>query len=142
MGQNTASLRTVALVGHGAAGKTTLAETLLAASGAITTAVQLKRATPSAISIRRKELARSLQFRQFAVSPGRDAQIHLLDTPGYPDFAGQTIGAQPPSIRRSSSLTRRPASQTSTERMMRFAAAQRLPHDRHQQDRRRQRRSA
>ena len=36
MSQNsTANLRSVALVGHGAAGKTTLAETLLAAAGAI-----------------------------------------------------------------------------------------------------------
>ena len=36
MGQNnTVNLRTVALVGHGAAGKTTLAETLLASAGAI-----------------------------------------------------------------------------------------------------------
>ena len=35
MGQVTP--RTVALVGHGAAGKTTLVETLLAATGAITT---------------------------------------------------------------------------------------------------------
>ena len=37
MGYNsTENLRTVALVGHGSAGKTTLAESLLAASGAIT----------------------------------------------------------------------------------------------------------
>lgn len=33
---NTVNLRTVALVGHGAAGKITLAETLLASAGAIT----------------------------------------------------------------------------------------------------------
>lgn len=32
-----AKIRSVALVGHGAAGKTTLAESLLAATGAITT---------------------------------------------------------------------------------------------------------
>ena len=37
MGQHiTANLRSVALVGHGAAGKTTLAETLLATTGTIT----------------------------------------------------------------------------------------------------------
>jgi elongation factor G len=55
MGQTaTSNLRTVALVGHGAAGKTTLAESLLAAAGAISSRGAVERATPFAISTRRK----------------------------------------------------------------------------------------
>jgi elongation factor G len=56
MGQTTTSmLRTVALVGHGAAGKTTLAESLLAAAGEISSrGSRRERATPFAISTRRR----------------------------------------------------------------------------------------
>ena len=61
MGQNTASLRTVALVGHGAAGKTTLAETLLAASGAITTRGSVEKGnTVCDFDPQEKELGHSL----------------------------------------------------------------------------------
>ncbi len=50
----TEKLRTVALVGHGAVGKTTLAEALLVATGAITSRARWRRATPCATSTRRK----------------------------------------------------------------------------------------
>jgi elongation factor G len=51
---NTESIRAVALVGHGGAGKTTLAEALLFKAGAIAAKGAWKRAAPSAISTPRK----------------------------------------------------------------------------------------
>ena len=94
MGQNvTANLRTVALVGHGAAGKTTLAESLLAATGAIASRGMVEKGnTVCDFDPQEKELGHSLNSAM--VSFGwLGTQIHLIDTPGYPDFAGQAIGA-------------------------------------------------
>jgi len=51
----TESIRAVALVGHGGAGKTTLAETLLFKSGAINARAASRRAAPSAISTRQEK---------------------------------------------------------------------------------------
>ena len=62
MGQNTTvNLRTVALVGHGAAGKTTLGETLLAAAGAITSRGSVEKGnTVLDFDVQEKELGHSL----------------------------------------------------------------------------------
>ena len=123
MGQNTASLRTVALVGHGAAGKTTLAETLLAASGAITTRGSVEKGnTVCDFDPQEKELGHSLNSAICSFS-WQDAQIHLLDTPGYPDFAGQAIGALAAVDTALVVINAQTGIELSTERMMRFAAA-------------------
>ena len=53
-------LRSIALVGHGAVGKTTLAESLLAASGAITTRGTVERGKAFANAVRLCTLATSL----------------------------------------------------------------------------------
>lgn len=123
MGQNTASLRTVALVGHGAAGKTTLAETLLAASGAITTRGSVEKGnTVCDFDPQEKELGHSLNSAVCSFS-WLDAQIHLLDTPGYPDFAGQAIGALAAVDTALVVINAQTGIELSTERMMRLAAA-------------------
>ena len=123
MGQNTASLRTVALVGHGAAGKTTLAETLLAASGAITTRGSVEKGnTVCDFDPQEKELGHSLNSAICSFS-WQDTQIHLLDTPGYPDFAGQAIGALAAVDTALVVINAQTGIELSTERMMRLAAA-------------------
>ena len=123
MGQNTANLRTVALVGHGAAGKTTLAETLLAASGAITTRGSVEKGnTVCDFDPQEKELGHSLNSAVCSFS-WLDAQIHLLDTPGYPDFAGQAIGALAAVDTALVVINAQTGIELSTERMMRLAAA-------------------
>ena len=94
MGQTaTCNLRTVALVGHGAAGKTTLAESLLAAAGAITSrgAVE-KGSTVCDFDPQEKEFGHSMNAA-LASFCWHGVQVHLIDTPGFPDFAGQAIGA-------------------------------------------------
>ena len=94
MSQNaSAKIRTVALVGHGAAGKTTLAESLLAATGAITTRGSVEKGnTVCDFDPVEKDLGHSLQSALVSMD-WAGTLIHVVDTPGYPDFAGQAIGA-------------------------------------------------
>ena len=94
MSQNaSAKIRTVALVGHGAAGKTTLAESLLAATGAIASRGTVEKGnTVCDFDPVEKDFGHSLQSAVCSVE-WAGTQIHLIDTPGYPDFAGQAIGA-------------------------------------------------
>jgi elongation factor G len=89
----TSSIRTVALVGHGGAGKTSLAEALLAKAGAIPLAGSVEKGTTvSDFDPLEKQFQHSLHASIMHVdTPG--ARIHLIDTPGFPDFIGQAIGA-------------------------------------------------
>lgn len=88
-----AQLRSVALVGHGASGKTTLAEALLHASGAISARGSVDRGnTVCDHDAQEKEAGHSL-FSALAGFAHEGARIQLLDTPGYPDFAGQALAA-------------------------------------------------
>lgn len=127
MGQNsTANLRTVALVGHGAAGKTTLAESLLAASGAIAARGSVERGnTVCDFDPQEKELGHSLNAT-IASFDWLDARVHLIDTPGYPDFAGQAIGALAAVDTALVVINAQTGIELSTERMMRLAAARNL----------------
>lgn len=127
MGQNvSANLRTVALVGHGAAGKTTLAESLLAATGAIATRGMVEKGnTVCDFDPQEKELGHSLNSAM--VSFGwLGTQIHLIDTPGYPDFAGQAIGALAAVDTALVVINAQTGIELSTERMMRLTAARNL----------------
>ena len=86
-------IRSVALVGHGAVGKTTLAESLLAASGAIQSRGSVEKGnTVCDFDPIEKDLGHSLQSAVVGFN-WTGTQVHLIDTPGYPDFSGQSIGA-------------------------------------------------
>ena len=89
----TSNIRTLALVGHGASGKTTLAEALLAAAGAIPAAGSVERGTTvSDTDPLEKSYLHSLRA-SILHAEHAGTRIHLVDTPGYPDFIGQAIGA-------------------------------------------------
>ncbi|MEI6358263.1 MAG: GTP-binding protein [Verrucomicrobiota bacterium] len=90
---DTASIRTLALVGHGASGKTTLTESLLAAAGSIPIRGSVDKGnTVCDFDLQEKELGHSLNAA--LVSLGwKGVHLQLIDTPGYPDFAGQAVGA-------------------------------------------------
>ena len=89
----TEAIRSVALVGHGASGKTTLAEALLARAGAIKSAGSVERGnTVCDHDPLEKTYGHSLNSALVNFA-WHDTHIHLIDTPGYPDFAGQAIGA-------------------------------------------------
>jgi elongation factor G len=82
-------IRNVVLIGPSAAGKTTLLETLLATSGAITRAGSVVDGTTvSDFEEGERAHGRSMGL---AVTPVRyaDTKINLIDTPGYADFVGE-----------------------------------------------------
>ncbi len=89
----TTNIRTVALVGQGGSGKTTLAEALLLASGAIKEAGTVERGTTTSdFDPLEKTWQHSLRASVVHLDT-RDTRIHVIDTPGFPDFIGQAIGA-------------------------------------------------
>ena len=123
---NTVNLRTVALVGHGAAGKTTLAETLLASAGAITNRGSIEKGnTVCDFDPQEKELGHSLNSAIVSLD-WQEARIHLIDTPGYPDFAGQAIGALAAVDTALIVINAQTGIELSTERMMKLSAARNL----------------
>jgi elongation factor G len=86
-------IRTLALVGQAGCGKTTLAEALLAQAGAISAAGSVERgATVCDYTPLEKSLLHSLKLA-VASFETQDTRIHLLDTPGYPDFLGHSLPA-------------------------------------------------
>ncbi len=90
-------IRTVALVGQAGCGKTSLAEALLAQAGAIPAGGSVERGTTVCdYTPLEKELQHSLKLAvaTFPVkADGEEVRIHLLDTPGYPDFLGHALPA-------------------------------------------------
>ncbi len=92
-----ASIRTIALVGQAGSGKTTLAEALLAKAGAVHAAGSVERGTTVCdYAPGEKQLHHSLKLAVASFDAkvdGESARVHLLDTPGYPDFAGHALPA-------------------------------------------------
>ena len=87
------NLRTLALVGHAGVGKTSLIESLLAAAGAIPAAGSVERGTTVCdYDPLEKEHAHSLKVA-CAHFEHDGVRVHLLDTPGYPDFSGRAMAA-------------------------------------------------
>ncbi|MEY2654802.1 MAG: hypothetical protein RLZZ524_1830 [Pseudomonadota bacterium] len=86
-------IRTLALVGAAAAGKTLLSEALLQASGTIGAVGSIERgSTVSDWDPIERRMQHSLQTSVMNLLHG-DVRIHLLDTPGNADFLGQSLPA-------------------------------------------------
>ena len=86
-------LRTLALVGPAAAGKTSLAEALLHRSGAIGAPGSLERgSTVSDHDVLEQKALHSLQSAVLHTTCG-STRIHFIDTPGAADFIGQSLPA-------------------------------------------------
>ena len=84
-------IRTLALVGPAAAGKTTLAEALLRQAGAISVAGSVERgSTVSDHDPMEIKAQHSLQSSVMHASHG-ECRIHLIDTPGALNFLGQSL---------------------------------------------------
>jgi elongation factor G len=90
-------LRTIALVGQAGSGKTSLAEALLVRAGALPAAGSVERGTTVCdYTPLEKQLQHSLKLAvaSFEVNGGEQPTcVHLLDTPGYPDFLGHSLPA-------------------------------------------------
>ncbi len=87
------AIRNVALVGHHGAGKTTLAEALLAVTGAIARRGSVEKGT-TVMDFEPEEVARQLTIStSLAPFTVNGVKVNLLDTPGYADFAGEMVTA-------------------------------------------------
>jgi len=86
-------IRNVALVGHAACGKTTLADTLLFKAKAVDRRGSVDDGTSVA------DYDEEEKKRKFSIDTAvlhleyKDKRINLLDTPGYPDFVGNALAA-------------------------------------------------
>ena len=86
-------IRNVALVGHGGAGKTTLAEALLHRAGAINRMGRVEDGSTVCDhdpEEQRKGLSLSLAIAPFE---WKGHKVNLVDTPGYADFVGDVLAA-------------------------------------------------
>ncbi len=105
-------IRNVALVGHGAAGKTSVADALLYKAKA----VDRRGSVDDGTSI--SDYDEEEKKRHFSIDTSllhlehQGKQIHLLDAPGYPDFVALRWNRSPRSKRRSSSFPRRTESRS------------------------------
>ena len=122
----TEALRSIALVGHGAAGKTSLAEALLFATGAIAAKGSVEKGnTVADFDAQEKEAGHSLTSA--VVNFGyEDTHVHLIDTPGYPDFSGQAIASLAGVDTALVVVNAQTGVELMTERMMRYAADRKL----------------
>ena len=87
------AIRTLALVGPAASGKTTLVETLLHRAGAIGAAGSVERgSTVSDFDVLERKYQHSLNSKLVHMEHD-NCRIHMVDTPGYPDFLGPALTA-------------------------------------------------
>ena len=82
-------IRNVALIGHGGAGKTTLAEALLVAGGVLTRLGRTEDGT-TVCDFEPEEVKRQISV-SLALAPFlyEDCKINIIDTPGYADFIAE-----------------------------------------------------
>jgi elongation factor G len=85
--------RNIAFCGHGSAGKTTLIDKLLQKTGAVTRPASVDERT-SICDFDDEEKQHKYTIESTLVHFSHAGKyFQVLDTPGYPDFIGQTIGA-------------------------------------------------
>jgi elongation factor G len=86
-------IRNIAFCGHGSAGKTTLVDRILTATGMINRQVSVDEGT-SVCDFDEEEKAHKYTIESTVVNFNHAGKHFTgIDTPGYPDFIGQTIGA-------------------------------------------------
>ncbi len=126
MAYTTENIRTVALLGHGSAGKTTLAEALLLATGAIPAVGSIEKGTTVSDSDPlEKAFLHSLRTAVLHLDMP-NTRVHVLDTPGFPDFIGQAIGALDAVETAAIVVNAQTGIEMITSRMMDWAAKRRL----------------
>lgn len=122
----TEAIRSIALIGHGAAGKTSLAEAMLHAAGAIGAKGSVEKgSTVSDHDGQEKDVGHSLNSAVLHCEY-ESTRIHAVDTPGYPDFAGQALAALAGVDTALIVINAQSGIELMTERMMSAAAERKL----------------
>ncbi len=86
-------IRNIALAGHGASGKTTLADALLFTAGATDRRGSVDDGT-SISDVEDEEKRRHFTIDLHLLHlEWAEKQVHIIDTPGYPDFLGSALSA-------------------------------------------------
>jgi len=126
MAHVTADIRNIALVGHAGAGKTLLAEALLAGAGAIHAKGELARGTTVCdFDTQEKNLLHSLDSAVCHLETG-GSHVNLLDTPGFPDFIGRSLSILEAVETAAVVVSAVTGVEPMTQRMMDFARDRRL----------------
>src|SRR5207249_11382450 len=87
----TAEIRNVAVVGHGASGKTSLVDALAFVAGTSKRHGSVKDGT-ALTDYTPDEIERKYSINlALAVAEWMDAKLNLIDTPGYLDFTGEAL---------------------------------------------------
>jgi elongation factor G len=86
-------LRNVALVSHGGAGKTMLAEAFLHATGATTRLGKVEDGTTVSDYDEEEQRRKISLYSSMIPVEHRDHKINIIDAPGYTDFVGEMISA-------------------------------------------------
>ena len=86
-------LRNIALVSHGGAGKTMLAESFLHATGATTRLGKVEDSTTISDYDEEEQRRKISIYSSVIPIEHRDHKINIIDAPGYTDFVGETISA-------------------------------------------------
>jgi len=95
MALSPADIRTLNLVGHGDSGKTTLAEAMLLASGAVKRAGKVADGTSLLDFDPDEKDARHSIDAAVCRMEWKGKRLYVLDTPGYPDFIGAALATFP-----------------------------------------------
>jgi elongation factor G len=128
----TERVRNVVLVGHSGAGKTSVADALLARAGVVPRAGRVDDGTsaldtePEAVK-RKISLSLGLAPFDWTASDGNTYRINLLDTPGYADFEGEVDAAMAVADLAVFVVSAVDGVEVSTELLWRKAAQRRLP---------------
>src|SRR5258708_11276274 len=123
---STESLPTVALVGHTAAGKTTLVEVVVGKAGAIASPGSVEKGnTVCDFDPLEKEYKPSLNSALVNFA-WKNVHIHLIDTPGSPDFMGQVMGGLAAVETAVVVVNAETGIQLATDRMLKWAAKRNL----------------
>src|SRR5262245_60464136 len=93
MARNVDEIRNVAVCGHGSSGKTTLVDQLLVKTGAVTGQPSVDNGTSICdFDAAEKHHKHSVEAAIVHFDHG-GLRFNVIDTPGYPDLIGQTVGA-------------------------------------------------
>jgi small GTP-binding protein domain len=87
------NIRNLALIGHGSAGKTILAESMLACGGAITRIGSVEQGS-TVSDYHEDEQQRQISIHTTSMyAEWKSCKLNILDSPGYADFVGEALSA-------------------------------------------------